>query len=42
MMEQGALAPLVATSYPLAKIAEAHAVAEAGREQGSVVVTLRA
>lgn len=42
LMERGALQAVVARTYPLDEIAEAHSAAEARRDAGSVVVTLQA
>jgi NADPH:quinone reductase-like Zn-dependent oxidoreductase len=40
LLDQGAIRPVVAHRLPLDRIAEAHATAESGRLQGSVLVTI--
>ncbi|MSP75731.1 MAG: NAD(P)-dependent alcohol dehydrogenase [Rhodospirillaceae bacterium] len=40
LAESGAVRPVVDSTYPLARIADAHARVETGRKTGSVVVTL--
>jgi NADPH:quinone reductase-like Zn-dependent oxidoreductase len=40
LAESGALRPIIDRTYPLARIADAHAYVDTGRKKGSVVVTL--
>lgn len=40
LVEDGALRPVIARRYPLERIAEAHALLEAGRPSGSVVIDI--
>jgi NADPH:quinone reductase-like Zn-dependent oxidoreductase len=40
LAESGAFKPVIDRTYPLARIAEAHAYVDTGRKKGSVVITL--
>lgn len=40
LVEQGALRPVIARSFPLERIVDAHAEVDAGRTRGAVVVTV--
>jgi NADPH:quinone reductase-like Zn-dependent oxidoreductase len=40
LAESGVFAPVIDRTYPLARIADAHAYVDTGRKKGSVVVTL--
>ncbi|XXF79686.1 NAD(P)-dependent alcohol dehydrogenase [Myxococcaceae bacterium GXIMD 01537] len=40
LVEAGRYKPLIGRTYPLARIAEAHAYAESGRKRGSVVISM--
>ena len=40
LIEEGALRPVIDLVYPLAQIAEAHRLAEAGHKKGAVVVRI--
>jgi NADPH:quinone reductase-like Zn-dependent oxidoreductase len=40
LAEAGVLKPVIDTTFPLERIAEAHALVDSGRKRGSVVVTL--
>ena len=40
LAESGAFTPVIDRTYPLARIAEAHAYVDTGRKKGSVVITL--
>jgi len=40
LAESGALRPVIDRTYPLARIADAHAFVDTGRKKGSVVITL--